>query len=79
LSPTVTDRLRKLAASGRLWAWVHGVGVLVWVGLSVPGMTVWRQSVPFLVMVSLYAIILSHAVGAVSALAARKADPSDPV
>jgi hypothetical protein len=30
-------------------------------------------------MVSLYAIILSHAVGAVSALAARKADPSDPV
>jgi hypothetical protein len=65
-------------ASGRLWVWVHGAGVVVWIGLSVPGMTVWRDSIAFVVFISLYAVVLSHAVGAVSALAARKADPEDP-
>jgi hypothetical protein len=33
--------------------------------------------VPFLVFVSIYALILSHVVGAVAALGARKADPND--
>jgi hypothetical protein len=58
---------------------VHAVGAVVWVGLSVPGMTVWRGSVPFVVFISLYAIVLSHMVGAVAALGARKADPHDPL
>jgi hypothetical protein len=75
----VTRPVRRAVSSGRLWAWVHAAGVLVWAGLAVPGMTVWRQSVPFLVFISIYAIVLSHAVGAVSALAARKADSSDPL
>jgi hypothetical protein len=62
-----------------MWTWFHAAGVLVWVGLAVPGMTVWRQSVPFLVFISIYALVLSHTVGAVSALAARKADSNDPL
>jgi hypothetical protein len=62
-----------------MWTWFHAAGVLVWVGLAVPGMTVWRNSIAFVVFVSLYAIVLSHAVGAVSALAARKADSNDPL
>jgi len=42
-------------------------------------MTTWRDSVPFVIFISLYVIVLSHAVGAVAALGARKADPQDPL
>lgn len=77
--PSWAARLRDVLTSGRFWAWFHGAGAVVWAALSVPGMTVWRQSVPFLVFVSLYALMLSHVVGAVAALSTRKADPEDDV
>lgn len=64
--------------SGRLWLWLHALGAIVWTGLAWPGLTVWRNSVPFVVFISLYAIVLSHVVGAVAAMGARKADPEDP-
>lgn len=72
------SRLHRVLTGGRLWLWVHMVGALVWAGLCWPGMTIWRDSVPFVVFISLYAIVLSHVVGVVSALSARKADPDDP-
>lgn len=71
--------MRKALTSGRLWAWVHGLGALVWVGLCWPGMTTWRNSVPFVVFVSLYAIVVTHVGGFVAAIGARKADESDPL
>lgn len=77
--PTVRDRLRGAVTSGRTWQWIHIVGAVLWVGLSVPGLTVWRNSISFVVFVSLYAIVLSHLVGAVAAIGARKADDSDPL
>jgi len=70
-------RLTTAVASGRLWQWVHGAGTIVWMCLLVPGMTVWRNSVPFVVFISLYAIILSHTVGLVASVGARKADKND--
>jgi hypothetical protein len=75
----VTDRLRQAALSPKFWLVFHCVGALVWVGLCWPGMTTWRSSVPFVVFISLYAIVLSHVVGAVAALGARKADSQDPL
>lgn len=77
--PDWRDRLREAVTSGRTWLWLHICGAIIWMGLAVPGMTVWRGSVPFLVFVSVYALILSHVVGAVAALGARKADPEDPL
>lgn len=71
-------RLRRALLSPRFWQWFHVAGTALWIGLSVPGMTVWRGSLAFIVFVSLYAIVLSHAVGAVAALGGRKADPDDP-
>ncbi|HYJ33762.1 MAG TPA: hypothetical protein VE326_11130 [Candidatus Binatia bacterium] len=68
---------RHTLTSGRVWVWVHGIGALIWTGLCWPGLTTWRNSVPFVVFISLYAIVLSHVVGAVAALSARKADPND--
>ncbi len=72
-------RVRHPLTSPRVWFWVHAIGAVVWAGLCIPGMTAWRSSVPFLVFVSLYAIVLEHAVGAVAALGGRKADSSDPL
>lgn len=46
---------------------------LVWVALCWPGMTHWRESVPFVVFMSLYTIILEHVNAAYNAwLAWRK-------
>jgi apolipoprotein N-acyltransferase len=77
--PTWRDRARGVLTSGRVWVWVHSIGAVIWIGLSWPGMTVWRNSITFVVMVSLYAIVLSHVVGLVAAIGARKADDNDPL
>jgi hypothetical protein len=71
--------VRRALVSPRFWLWLHSIGAVVWIVLCVPGMTVWRNSVPFVVFISLYAIVLSHVVGAVAALGGRKADADDPL
>lgn len=71
------QRCAGVLASGKVWQWIHGVGSLTWLALLVPGMTIWRMSVPFVVFMSLYAIILSHTVGYVASVGARKADKHD--
>lgn len=38
----------------------HAFLTLVWVVLAVPGILLWRESVPFLVGVSIYANIVGH-------------------
>lgn len=70
----MASRLHAIATSGKVWLVIHATGAVIWAALCVPGMTSWRDSVPFLVFVSLYAIVLSHVVGVVSALSAIKAD-----
>ena len=75
----MAHRIYEVLTSPKVWLWVHVVGAVVWIGLCWPGMTVWRNSVPFVVLVSLYAIVLSHVVGAVAALGGRKADKNDPL
>lgn len=72
-------RLAEAALSGKFWLWFHVAGTAVWLCLAYPGLTSWRNSVPFVVFISLYAIVLSHVVGAVAAISARKADRKDPL
>lgn len=50
----------------------------VWLVLFVPGLLSWRESVPFLVFVSIYANFVGHLSGVAGAVAARKVDPDDP-
>ncbi len=38
----------------------HAVLTVVWVALAIPGVLLWRDSVPFLVGVSIYANIVGH-------------------
>lgn len=72
------------------WAWrgfitpraqlvFHAAGTLVWLALAVPGMTTWRQAVPFVVACSIYANVVGHLSGLTASVGARKADPQDPL
>ena len=49
----------------------------IWFCLFVPGLASWRESVPFLVFVSIYANFVGHLSGVAAAAGARKADPDD--
>lgn len=51
----------------------------VWALLFFPGLISWRESVPFLVFVSIYANFVGHLSGVAGAVAARKVDPDDPL
>lgn len=73
------ERFTALVCSGRVWQHIHGAGTVIWLGLTVPAMTIWRGSIGFVVFMSLYAIVLSHTVGYVAAVGARKADRHDPL
>ena len=55
------------------------LGALVWGVLFYPGLTTWRESIPFLVFVSIYANFVGHLSGVAAAAGARKADPNDPL
>jgi hypothetical protein len=51
----------------------------VWAVLFIPGLLAWRDSVPFLVFVSIYANFVGHLSGVAGAVAGRKADSDDPL
>lgn len=73
------ERVRRTAESPRFWQIFHLIGVARWLLLFVPGMLLWRDSVPFLMYVSLDTAFTGSLAGLGSALAARKADPADPL
>lgn len=49
-------RWRRINKHGR----VHLVLTLVWLTLALPAVVLWRDSVPFLVFVSVYANVVGH-------------------
>jgi hypothetical protein len=71
--------LRTLALNPRFWMWLHGINVLRWLVLAPIAMIWWRDSVPFLLYVSLDTVVMGSVIGYCTALAARKADPDDPL
>ncbi|MET0426700.1 MAG: hypothetical protein ABW046_22730 [Actinoplanes sp.] len=52
-------------------------GAVLWLALFVPGLVSWRESVPFLVICSIYANFAGHVAGLAAAAGARKLDPED--
>lgn len=71
--------VRGLITNPRFWMWFHGVNALKWLVLFPLGMWLWRGSVPFLMYVSLDTAFIGALAAFGSALAARKADPDDPL
>lgn len=64
--------------SPRWWQWFHAVNAVKWLLLFPPGMLLWRESVPFLMYVSLDTALTGTLAAYGAALGARKADPEDP-
>lgn len=61
---TMSDRLRH----------AHAVLTLVWLLLAIPSIIWWKDSVPWLVAVSVYANVVGHASGWQASRAERAAD-----
>jgi hypothetical protein len=57
-----------------VWVRIHSVLILLWIGLTVPAVLFWKDSVPFLVFLSVYANIA----GSVASWTAAKADTNSP-
>ncbi len=73
------ERLHALATNPRAWMTLHAINITKWLILFVPGMWLWRDSIPFLMYVSLDTALMGALSGFGTALAARKADPRDPL
>lgn len=73
------SRLRKLLTSPRAWMVFHTVNAVKWLALFPVGMTLWKNSVPFLMYVSLDTALIGSLAAFGSSLAARKADSADPL
>lgn len=74
-----TGHVRKILSSPRFWQWFHVVNIGKWALLFLPGLLLWRDSVPFLMYVSLDTALTGSLVGLGTALAGRKADTNDPL
>lgn len=66
-------------SSARFWQRFHICASLLWLALCIPGLLWWRDSVPFLVLASLWANVVGHASSAQAARAERRVDPNDPL
>lgn len=73
------ERVRGALTSGRFHLVFHTIGLVVWLALAYPGMTTWRDAVAFVSFASIWANIGMHLTGVASSIAARKADPDDPL
>lgn len=62
--------LRERLSDPCFWIKVHGVAALIWVVLMPPSVLWWRDSVPYLVMLSVYA----NFAGSVASWTAAKGD-----
>lgn len=52
--------------NGKSLRWLkraHMALFFVWVGLMVPSLTIWKESVPWLVFISVYALVGWHFLG----------------
>jgi len=66
--------VRKIALSPKVWVRVHGTLGVVWTLMTIPAVLLWKDSVPFLVAVSIYANIA----GSAASWQAAKADQNSP-
>lgn len=71
--------MRSAFLQPRAQLWFNAVAAVVWAVLLPPALLWWRDSVPFLVLCSVYANLAGHLSGVAAAAGARKADPGDPL
>lgn len=53
-------KLREVLSDPKFWVKTHGSLIVVWILLAIPAVLWWLNSVPFLVFISVYAVIAGH-------------------
>jgi len=66
--------LRERLSDPCTWAKIHGVCVIIWLVLIPPSVTIWRESVPYLVAIS----VAANVVGSAAAWTAARGDRNSP-
>ena len=66
--------LRERLSDPCTWAKVHGFSTLLWLALIYPSVTIWRESVPYLVAIS----VAANVVGSAAAWTAARGDRNSP-
>lgn len=66
--------LRERLADPHTWIKIHGFSTLIWLALVWPSVTVWRDSVPYLVAIS----VAANVVGSAAAWTAARGDRNSP-
>jgi hypothetical protein len=69
--------VRKAFLQPRMQLRINAGLALLWAVLLPPALLWWRDSVPFLVLCSVYANLAGHVAGVAAAAGARHADPGD--
>ncbi len=75
---TKLQRVHDFLINPKVWMVFYAISILKWAVLFGPGMILWRESVPFLMYVSLDTALTGSLAGFGTTLAARKADKDDP-
>ncbi len=55
----------------------HLVAAVMWVGLAIPSLIWWKDSVPWVILISIYANIVGHLSGYSAARADQAAEESE--
>ena len=66
----------RILTSHWFWLILHAIGFVVFAALLYPSMTAWKDSVPFLVFISMYAILVAHLDGLTIAIRGLLEDKS---
>lgn len=71
-------RLHRMMLSSRLWLWVYGLQAVLWIITFPVAMTIWKESVIYLIFLSQLTALTGALGGMATVLAERKADPRFP-
>jgi hypothetical protein len=53
-------RVQEVLADPAAMRRVHGWATLFWIGMAPPSMVLWKDSIPYLVGLSVYAVVTGH-------------------
>jgi len=73
------DRFRALLGNGLFWQRFWLAWIAVWLANIPFALTIWRESLGYLIFLSVAALILSSAAAFQGSLGMRKTDPEDPL
>ncbi len=79
MKSALARRVNAILGNGQFWSRFWAGWMLLWAANIPFALTIWKNSLEYLVFISVMALILSCAASFQSSLGMRKADPEDPL